>query len=369
MNCTQIQQLIPEWLDGELDAGTAKQIKEHLAICAACNAEAAFWHDVSIFMRESIPNIKAPPDFAAAVMNQITRQPSTTSGGLLFKWKRSIALAATFMLVALGSAGAYLQWGNNIAGQLASGVKGNPVQAPYTNIHSSGQNLMPNFTSDNVAGRHTDTVSHTGDTKSDDGKTIQPGVSHIKPLDNLNHGGASTSQVNDAGPAASDRPTATSKPAASALSQQQYVLLSTDKNRVIDRIFLKVKVDDLEAAHKQALSFVSRSNGSYEVISSEKTFDGNQESLKITVNNNLSQELLVNLRQLGQVLNNDPQRVDINARYKDKIEEYQDLTNQLKNADPTEQEQIRIKMASIEAQLKDWDNEANTDTIILWLET
>ncbi|WP_238492490.1 zf-HC2 domain-containing protein [Desulfotruncus alcoholivorax] len=363
----QIQQLIPEWLDGELDTGTAGQIEKHVTTCDECNAEAAFWRETGNALREGVPSVKAPPGFAGVVMSQLPSQRRTITARLFTGWKRNFAAAAAFMIVALGSAGAYMYWDGNVAGQLLSNGKTNPVRMIYNKIQSNiGQDVTANTPRDNVTGEHAGPAVQPGDTNADPGKA-QHDASNNNHMNN-NEPGAHQGEAQNSQATPDTESESVSKPAVKGADPQQYVLLSTDKNRVLDRTFLKVKVDDLQAAHRQALALINSSGASYEVFGSEYTPAGNQETLKIVTGNSISVSLLDNLKKLGQVLNSDTQRIDINARYKEKVEQYQSLSAQLENSGPVEQEQLKIKMAGIEAQLKDWDQEANTDTIILWLD-
>lgn len=363
MNCTQIQQLLPEWLDGELDAATAGQIEKHVATCDVCSAEADIWRNIGSVLREGMPDIKTPPGLVASVMSQLPEQRSTFAAGLFTRWKRSIAVAAAFMLVTLGSAGAYLNWGGNMAGQLAGNGKGN--------LSNFEQNVPTTSPPENETNKQTEPDDQPGDVQADPGQTQQTGGNDSNNNTNDTDANANkdTTQQGDTkdGQADPNAGSGTVKPPAKDAGQQQYVLLGTDKNRVLDRIFLNVKVDDLQAAHRQALALINSSNATYEVLASEYTPAGNQESLKIIVDDGSSYDLLDNLKKLGQVLNNDAQPVDINARYKEKVEQYQELASQLGSSGPAEQEELKVKLATIEAQLKAWDQEADTDTIILWL--
>jgi len=356
VDCSQIKQKIPLWLDGELETTEAGIIEAHVKSCPDCRNEMIFWQGLGATLRADLGDIKAPPGFTTAVMAQLNGHQSNGLGRFIAGWKRNLAVAATFLLMAAGSVGAYMQMGGNIAGHVASsdatksGHMSFKELNPINNIDKPGiLPVEPNATSDSKGSDKQLTSNELGDNAVESNATQQ---GPIGGDDNT----SGTAQTMNNTPALID-------------PSEQYVLLSTEQNRVIDRTLVRVKVEDISAAHKQALSFVNNSGAQYEVLGSESASGGGQETLKIVVNNNLSSKLSGEFKTLGQVLTTDTQRDDLNSRYNEKVEQYRTLQAQAQAAKTAEElKQLQVKMAGIEAQLRAWDREANTDTIILWLE-
>ncbi len=60
MDCTQAQELLPAYADGELDAATALQLERHLAGCAQCSAALATTRALSGAIAQHATRHKAP---------------------------------------------------------------------------------------------------------------------------------------------------------------------------------------------------------------------------------------------------------------------------------------------------------------------
>jgi anti-sigma factor RsiW len=52
MNCEQIGEILPDYLQGELSPDRAGEIEKHLAECAACGQEAALWKKLALLPEE-----------------------------------------------------------------------------------------------------------------------------------------------------------------------------------------------------------------------------------------------------------------------------------------------------------------------------
>ncbi|SFQ97840.1 zf-HC2 domain-containing protein [Desulfoscipio geothermicus] len=364
MNCSQVKKLIPEWLDGELEHVQSMTVKDHVAACRDCRAEADFWRELGATLRGGMEDIKAPPGFAAGVMAQLPKQHGSTARHSLFdRWKRSVAVAATFLLVAVGSAGAYMNWGGNIVTRVADN---NPRQVIKPPVEQPGDINIPN-TGPQQSGEAGSPVEQSGSGGTEQGAAPGPDGNNARGTGGNSESTQHTPSGNGtAQPAAPDGAGGSTPDA--AVNAGQYALLNIEKDRVVERTLLKINVGDLDAAHGQALALINETGAAYEVLGTENAPTGSRETLKITVSSSLSGKLMAGLKTLGQVVTADTQREDINARYNEKVEQYLSLKAQLQGASAVEREQLQVKMAGIEAQLRSWDREADTDTIILWLE-
>jgi len=356
VDCSQVKQKIPLWLDGEIETTEAELIEAHVKSCRNCQDEMEFWQELGDTLREDLGEIKAPPGFTTTVMAQLSRQQSNGLGRFIAGWKRNLAVAATFLLMAAGSVGAYMQMGGNIAWHVASGDNTQPghvspkYPSPANDIDTPDTlPVEPNDQSDSEGSDKQPASGEQGD------NAVELNTTQPEPaVSDDNKSGTAQTENNTQIPI--DTP-------------EQYALLSTEQDRVIDSTLVRIKVEDLNAAHKQALSFINNSGAQYEVLGSESTSDGGQETLKVVINSKLSSKLQKELKTLGQVLTTDTQRDDLNSRYNEKVEQYRSLQAQAQATEIVEElKQLQVKMAGIEEQLRAWEREANTDTIILWLE-
>ncbi len=52
MNCEEIGELLPDYLQGRLSADHAGVVEKHLAECATCGEEAALWKKLALLPEE-----------------------------------------------------------------------------------------------------------------------------------------------------------------------------------------------------------------------------------------------------------------------------------------------------------------------------
>ena len=78
MTCDEARILLHALIDGELDAGHAREVEEHIAGCAACAAELAAWRDMSKAVAGADLRYEAPPTLRRRIEASLpqTRAPS-----------------------------------------------------------------------------------------------------------------------------------------------------------------------------------------------------------------------------------------------------------------------------------------------------
>src|SRR3981081_2497429 len=52
MNCEEIGELLPDYLQGRLSSDRAEVVEKHLSHCAACGEEAALWKKLALLPEE-----------------------------------------------------------------------------------------------------------------------------------------------------------------------------------------------------------------------------------------------------------------------------------------------------------------------------
>jgi len=336
MNCKQVKNLIPDWLDGEIEASVAKTIEDHLFHCESCREEAAFWQAAGAALREDFGDLKAPEGFAKAVLTKLPERQNSGWHVIAARWRRGMAAAATLLLVSAGAATGYFQWGINAAPQV---VNTDPPSIIATNPNNNTEvepNQQPN---DPEVQTGVDDPAKTGPQQGENNEQdpADPGLE-----------GNSTGKAIDMGEAE---------------------LMNTGKDRVVERTLVRMKVDDFDAVREQTLEYINEAEAGYEVIASEDVETGSQESLKIVVDNSRFETLLENLSGLGQVVTTESSKTSIADEYNKNVEQVRSLKNQFEaSTDANEREQLQVKITGIMSQLKAWDQESKKKTIILLLE-
>jgi anti-sigma factor RsiW len=100
MRCDQVRDLMSEFLDGELPAGLAQSVEEHLAQCASCAAELSAWQRANRLVAEHMPSLEPPAALWVGISNRIiVERPPTLLEKLARQWK--LAFAAGVAVVAI----------------------------------------------------------------------------------------------------------------------------------------------------------------------------------------------------------------------------------------------------------------------------
>lgn len=372
MNCSQVRELIPGWLEGEVEAFRSAKIEKHVNACDSCRNEVDFWQRLGTTLREDTGDIKAPGDFTAKVMAGLPEQESKPAWEPVARWKQGIAAAAAFLLVAAGSVGVYLQWGMNpVTHVVEKNPPGQVLNLPGENTPGNSENENPGSPAD-PGNENPDTQQGENNPGNSEPGNVEPGEtgSPNNPSGEKSGNGSEgegTPEVESNGTANPDPP---ENNPAGEMEVAEAVLLNTDHERVVERTLLRLQVEDLEVAHRTALDYINDRGASYEILATEKGASGTLETLKVVVANSLSGELMEKLRQLGQVVVTETKNNNITAQYNENVQQFRALAAELKTVeDPQEREQLQLKKESIKAQLNTWNREAQTDTIILWLES
>jgi anti-sigma factor RsiW len=104
MKCTEVQEYLSAWLDGEVPEDLRPHLSDHLAACPICQAELAALERLDAALAEL--EVPVPRDMAAGVLRRLPRPTPS--------WVRSLALAACLVL------GIFL--GGSLTGTLYQGI-------------------------------------------------------------------------------------------------------------------------------------------------------------------------------------------------------------------------------------------------------
>ena len=120
-----IRELLPAFSLGILDEDESREVKEHLATCAACRAEAASFHEVTGLLASAAAPREPPAGLEARILRavQTRASPAAFAGPAPARRRRSpwpaLTGIAAVVAVALG-VGNLLQW-NGVLGAAARG--------------------------------------------------------------------------------------------------------------------------------------------------------------------------------------------------------------------------------------------------------
>lgn len=117
MNCRQARANLASYLAKEYYLFNPAEIEEHLAHCAACRAELFALAELDL-MLSSLPDVTAPPDFAAGVTGRIKNTVPAVRAPLKQKiparliFYRDLAAAAAVTLVIFLNGGNFFDYQN-----------------------------------------------------------------------------------------------------------------------------------------------------------------------------------------------------------------------------------------------------------------
>ncbi len=101
MNCERVQDLLNEYIDGELPAAAREGVEQHVAGCARCRAELRALRQAAELVR-SLPRAAAPEGMAAAIKSRVARAAGIRRRAALARWVGVggwVAAAATLLVV------------------------------------------------------------------------------------------------------------------------------------------------------------------------------------------------------------------------------------------------------------------------------
>ncbi len=104
MNCSQVRQLMPGYIDGEIDLVNSLEIEEHLRGCPACSQLYNEMKTMRSAVRGASLYTPAPPDLQKRIRQSIrkTNKISTTWPVLQSRWALATAIIVILAFVALG---------------------------------------------------------------------------------------------------------------------------------------------------------------------------------------------------------------------------------------------------------------------------
>lgn len=373
--CRQVRRFLPAYYDRALGEAKAAAVEEHLAVCAVCRTEVAHWKRIAGAL-EKLESPAPPPDFAGRVMASIDSagRPAKQRRGLklpagIRPWlapglARVVAAAAVLAVIACGSWSLAAKYWHGVTGPTIAHREEAEPPAVLPPQEKNRREAPPEQLAPPPR-----VVPGANNTQVPDSQappqTAPRQVTPPKALAERPPAGAKREW--SASPAASS-------PAASVAGSSGRVAFAEprvflNKERQITSSFLRVAVPQLDAAEAEARTIGQRFGAKIQELARGQAGARQQVGLKFTVETTRANLLLVRLIGLGKVLDRGSQTQDISADFAATLELYRYWVG-LRNTvtDAAEAEAIGREIERLEKQLATWDEEAERQVIVLWLE-
>lgn len=326
-----MEKLISPFIDGELTGTEAEAVRVHLSMCADCGREYEAMvrlSDACKHMGEAI--IPAPAGFKDRVMLRINDEEQTvveikSSKWFHHKWKQAVAGIAAGLLLIFGTL------------SISSG--------PIVQIADNPPSLTQ---PDNSSPVVDNPVDNTNTNTNSDPDTTQTPV---------------TGQIDPADPEVTADPTTESTPH----TQAQVFVMNMD--RFIITTLLQIQISDSRTALQQVMVMADSAEAQTQNLGQQVNENGSYTLIKITVPKSAANELIDGLCSLGTVTGKEVTNNDITTQFADKLSQYQTLVTQRTiSQDAGEAAILDQRIKNLETELNEWDQKAEQETIVLWLE-
>jgi len=343
MDCRKIEQLISPYVDGELTRMETDIVRAHLSACPDCQQEYEGLVRLSAVMksinRDMVP---APASFSAAVMQRIREEEKVVPLARKTHWWGR-------------------HWRQTVAGIAAAAV----LMMSTTLMNGIGPLVQ---IADNPPSILQPDLLPGGDTPANDPGTDPGNNSYNDPGNNA--GGDPTTGPNSA-PGNGSNTDLDNGPVQIAQNPdptEYSPVVFLNKERFLVTTLLEIEAGDADRAQQQALSLAGQYQAQVQNLGQQVNDNGRHSVLKVTVDKSQVGKLMAGLEKLGQIMDKEVSRTDINSQFASKLSQYQNLVAQ-RNAqpDPDDVTALDARIAALENELNNWDKQADQETIILWL--
>lgn len=322
MDCRRLENLISPYLDGELSSFESETVRSHLSVCANCNREYEAMRRIADACNDlGKIQMEAPFGFKNSLMqkiraDQVEVAPAKPPRHLRPAWKRAAAGVAAAAMLAVGA----LSMNSPAIMQIADRIPG--VIQPSSDIPAVTEPMPGN---------------------------------NVSPAEIQNHSGDSTvSPV-----VIAQDPTAGNAPNGVFLNKERYVITT----------LLQLEVADSSAALDKAMQMTAQVQGQSLNLGQQVGEKGSYTAVKITVARSQAAGLIAQLSSLGTVSGQEVDKDDISTKYADTLSRYQALLSQrLTTQEASQKVLLDQRISDLAAELQDWEQQADQETIVLWLE-
>lgn len=358
LDCRKIKSLAAFYFDQDLSATDVRAIEEHVHACADC---AAYYADIRALM-EGFSVLRdqkfdAPQGFADRVMaalekTEVMPLPAEKKPKATFKPKILSGIAAALLIFAL--------WPNADDATVGSHAW-NLAQIPERiNSYLLQQGLVA------------------------DNKLLDA-IEAVKPVDGESHGAVvlPTDTAGNSGQEltspdnASQMEKPVEQPLAVAVANTgnsgadpapELAPVLMNSTQIVNSTLWKMQLNQFDADFAQVSGICSRNGASYQNMG-DMMADGYQYAvIKVSVNKSNATNLANELSGLGTTLSKSVESKDLSPTYSEQLDQFISLQQKYEQSvDEQEKQNLKGQMAEIERQLQAWQQEANRETLVLWL--
>ncbi|MFX4262643.1 zf-HC2 domain-containing protein [Pelotomaculum propionicicum] len=339
MDCREAHLLMQPYLDGALQSDKESCLTEHLAGCSKCTRELALQEKLSYELRRlGREAAQAPPELCQTVMGRLHAERRTVFNRLPLSWRRAVAAAAAFLLLAGGSAG--------VTAGLKLADRGDMLGFGTPAVNSDSGTIAPD-SGEFVPGKG-DPANSTGASNSSGGDS-NPLIAH--------------NDQNNTGDSVNSSPlTSLTVPATGGPK----VLLSSGMEIITTT--LRVTSQDLAGDGARVVAQAAELGAKAQTFS-EQDIDKKVLILRITVEADQAHNLISSIAGLGSNNDRQDESRDVTSLYNETLIKYYDLQARIcASSDPEEQQVMQAQAVSYKQQLDTWESEAGKRIIILILE-
>lgn len=346
ISCTEARELISPYLDGYTTPGETEALEHHFNYCIPCSAEFAGYRKISSSLLQ-LHEVSCPDTLTAAIMSRLKEDLPKRKHSLRDRFaerfgaaRKTLAVAAAAALIMAGSAG--LTTGYKL---VAGNIDNTPEPPPK---------------------QHYEVAVNNGEieiTQPDDVITVlEPDVDKNSPANDQT--GAGSQPVNDRPEPVAVTTHQEGGTTTAVTDREPVVLLSYDI--IIESSILKVAVNSVEEANRQAVKLAAGAGGKAQMLSQSNNGLLIQ-IMQLTVPMEKAPDTMTALAGLGRELERRHEKQNITAQYRDLATRYNELValNETTNGADSN---LASQLAAAKEQLNNWTRDAGNYTIVLWLE-
>ncbi len=366
MNCFEARELFSPLMDGEISPNKITALEAHLAVCESCQQEWQEWEAISSALKNTaLPVFPAPIGFSARVMENIVPEGQQNRKGAAFyhsrPWHRFIVGLAAALLLVIASAVVMPANMAQIADNIITAIRvEQPAEKPGTPpplapVLTGPDEKMPA----EPAGEEQEMITATEENQEEgiDAPAVLDKPAEQKEERLTIAENNSQIQNGETISAATNRP------------EREAPREFLKKERVITTTLLVLKISDPLATQDRANLAAANAGARIQFLGQQSSNSQTYLASKITVLSQQAGSLLNQLSQMGTEVERKVEKKDLTNQFAETLEQYRALVSQRDNREGADTDsQLEEQIRTLENKLITWDQEAETATIVLWLQ-
>lgn len=346
MDCRTAAMLISLQPDAQLTTEERAGLAAHIAVCRTCAREQQLQERLSRTLQEMGRVETVPPvELGSLVVSRLRSERRSPLTYIPAAWRKGVAAAAAFLLIAGSSAGVTAGiW------KMANGGKNVVLETTPPIVIDGGNGYLAPAGSGGTPAAGLSTPDNTGTPQDESSLGENP--------DAQNAEGGHEGTV----------PPAT----ATTLSEQrtlgeETVLLSEGVK--VTSTVLRFAVEDMTSSRAKAVSIAAGTGASNQVF----PIQDNGKSvlvMRLAIDSQKASGLITSLSGIGTLVDRQDESRDLTSIYNETMVEYRDLLARAGTVqDPEEKRKMEMQADSYKQQLDAWSEESGKRVVMVWLES